>query len=251
MSLTRHRYSMRRLLHIVVALVTPLLAGCPPEVIPLRAPQTIVRSYRIGERFTVAPGGTIASVRRMTAAPMFEVAFDYEPPQHDLFQGGLDYPRLKKGMRFVQVATRADGAIGLERIGYGITRPGSFANRDTYMPVTIWVKDGVVSGSMEGRGWTDDMLFLPVTSSGVAEAARSELVFDGIDGTMLNATWREYLSGPDAPTETRPVRFDIGSRRTLEHQGLAIEVTSATPEAIELRITDDSSFLWTSDVSGS
>jgi hypothetical protein len=229
---------------ILSFLVATLIAGCLPEIVPYPATSSVDRSYALGVPRTAAPGETMITVRSMTNAPLYEVAFDYLPPQHDMFQGGLDYPHLKKGTRFIQVATMGD-AIGLARYGYGVTRAPSITNRETYMPVTIWVKDGIVTGAMEGRRWTTDMLFLPVKATGgTIEAARMELVFDGVDGTIVSATHREYFAGPGTPSESRPVRFDIASNRTFTHEGLTIEVTSATPDALVFSVVDDTRFIW-------
>jgi hypothetical protein len=226
-----------------VVLFLPVLWGCPATIIPYASQRSVERSYTVGQSRAVAPGEVMVMVRSLSDAPLYEVAFDYTPPQHDLFQGGLDYPPLAKGTRFVQVATASDGEVGLERNGYGVTRPASFG-RETYMPVTIWVEKGIVSSSMEGRRWTTDMLFLPVASTGVTEVARMELVFDRFDGRMLDATHREYFAGPAAPSATRPVRFDLSTSRTITHEGIAMEVTAASAERIELNVTDDAKAIW-------
>lgn len=226
---------------LILILLAPLFAGCPPEIIPLRSQASVERSYEVGQPRRAAPGEPLIVVRRLTSAPQYEVAFDYTPPQHDMLMGGLDYPPLRKGMRFVQVASRGDGAIGLERGGYGVTRPGSITNRETYLPVTIWIsKEGVVSGSMEGKRWTGDMLFLPLaSSSGPVEATRTEIVLDGVDGSMINATLREYEGGAAAPSTERPLRFDTASSSTIEAGGITIEVLAASPAGLEYRVVSD------------
>jgi hypothetical protein len=225
----------------LLLLLAPIVAGCPPEIIPLRTRATVERSYTIGETKRVAPGEPMIVVRRMTSAPQYEVAFDYAPPQHDMFQGGLDYPPLRKGMRFVQTASRGDGTIGLERPGYGVTRPGSITNRDTYLPVTIWItKDGVVTGSMEGKRWTTDMLFLPTKSgSAPVESMRTEIVLDGVDGQMISATYREYEGGSATPATERPLRFDTSRDRRISAEGLTFEILSESAAGIELRVLED------------
>ena len=239
--LVMNRYQLSLLL---VALA-PALAGCPPETVPFRAKSSIERSYTLGTTATAAAGTPMVSVRNLTSAPLYEVAFDYTPPQHDPFRGGLDYPALTKGMRFVQVATRSDGTIGLMRSGYGVTRSASLG-RDTYMAVTIWIApDGKVATTMEGRPWTRDALFLPVRSSGTAaEAARVELVYDGFDGTMLAVTHREFYGDTSTPTVTRPLRFDLAASRTITHNGLTLEVIDAAPSAVEYRVVSDREMKW-------
>jgi hypothetical protein len=226
---------------LILLLLAPLVAGCPPEIIPLRSQASVERSYEIGQARRAAPGETLVVVRRLTSAPQYEIAFDYTPPQHDMLMGGMDYPPLRKGMRFVQVATRGDGAIGLERGGYGVTRPGSITNRETYRAVTIWIsKEGIVSGSMEGKRWTGEMLFLPIASPPTpVEATRTEIVLDGVDGSMINATLREYEGGAAAASTGRPLRFDTAVSTTIEAAGITIEVLSATPAGLEYRVVSD------------
>lgn len=222
----------------LVLLVVPIVAGCAPGVIPLSTQGTIERSYTLEKARTAQPGEPLIVIRRMTSAPQYEVAFDYVPPQHDMFQGGLDYLPLRKGMRFVQSATRADGAIGLERTGYGVTRSESVTNRDTYLPVTIWIsKDGRVSSTMEGRKWTRDMLFLPTSGSpGLVETMRVEVLLDSVGGAMLDATYREYEGGSATPSIDRPLRFNIGDDRRIDVAGVAIVVEEATPASVRYRV---------------
>lgn len=224
-----------------ILLLAPIISGCPPSVMPYRSEGGVTRSYKIGETQTIAPGGTIAAARTLTNAPMYEVAFDYDPPQHDLFSGGLDYPPLKKGMRFIQVATRSDDLIGIEREGYGVSRAAKFTNRDTYLPVTIWISsDGIVSTSMEGRSWTRDMLFLPLKlSTAPVTASRWELIFSSSDGTLIDATFNEYEGDATTPVTSRPVRFSIAESKTIEHRGMSIEVLSATSTSLEFKVIGD------------
>lgn len=228
---------MRHILFVLLLCISPIIAGCPPEVIPYRAESSIERSYKLGETRTARPGETMVSLRQMTTAPLYEVAFDYAPPQHDVFQGGLDYPALIKGARFAQVATRGDGLIGLSRPDYGVTRAAR-GSRETFLPVIIWIdKDGVVSTSMEGKAWTQDRLFLPTARSGAAvEASRTELVFEGVNSTLIEATHKVYAG--EAVT-TRPVRFDLDDGRTITFLNFTIEVLSATPAQLEYRVLRD------------
>ena len=231
---------MRSTLLIIAVCLAPVVAGCPPAVIPYASQTSIERSYKLGETRTARPGEAIGSMRTMSNAPLYEVAFDYAPPQHDVFQGGLDYPALVKGARFTQVATRGDGLIGLSRTDYGVTRPAR-GSRETFLPVIIWIdKDGVVSSTMEGKTWTRDRLFLPTAApTGVAEASRTDLMFDNVDGTMINATHKVYSGDPANPLTARPVRFDISENRTISFLNFAIEVISASPSQLEYRVLRD------------
>jgi hypothetical protein len=218
-----------------------LITGCAPEIIPFKSSPNITRSYTVGQQATASVGQPIVAVQSVSSAPVYIVTADYTPPQHDPFKGGLDYPALTKGMRFTKVADRSDGVIGIYNPRYQVYIPGTLTRKERSEDILIWIEpSGVVSGTMEGKAWIRDPLFM--AEQGGTSNYQSELIYNGRNGETINLLFRENNNaGNPAITE---LHHRLSEGNTMTVKSMTIEVINATESMIEYRVVSDGDMAW-------
>jgi hypothetical protein len=218
-----------------------LVTGCAPEIIPFKSSPSITRSYTIGQQATASVGQPMAAVQSQSSAPVYVVTADYTPPQHDPFKGGLDFPALTKGMRFTKVADRSDGVIGIYNPRYQVYIPASLTRKERSEDILLWIEpSGVVSGTMEGKAWTRDPLFME--DHGGTSSYQSELIYNGRTGETINLLFRENINA-GSPVTTN-LHYNLSEGNMLTVKSMTIEVINATASMVEYRIVSDGDMAW-------
>jgi hypothetical protein len=218
-----------------------LVTGCAPEIIPFKSSPSITRSYTVGQQATAAVGQPMATVQSVSSAPVYVVTADYTPPQHDAFKGGLDFPALTKGMRFTKVADRSDGVIGIYNPHYQVYIPASLTRKERSEDILLWIEpSGVVSGTMEGKAWIRDPLFME--EHGSTSSYQSELIYNGRSGETINLLFRENTNAGNPVTTELHHKLSEGNIMTVK--SMTIEVINATDNTVEYRVVSDGDMAW-------
>lgn len=217
------------------------LSGCASRI-PMPKTQAVIRSYALGVVQTASVGEPIASVRNAITRPAYAARFAYQPPQWNIWNGGLDYPSITKGMRFGVIATFTDGRLEIANPKYkagnpSIPIPG---------PVTILIRpSGQPYHFPLGSSWTDDTLFAKSSEPFIEEGSfKAEILFSGLTGSTLRAVYREYADDYARPAYSTELQYNLDESKLISYKSIKIEVIEATNSRLSFKVVSDDDLPW-------
>jgi hypothetical protein len=238
--------------------VVAALAGCAPSITPLIAGRATVRDYTLGVERKASIGDPLFVIRNGIVRPGYEARRDYIPPQYDIWNGGLNYPMIAKGMLFGAVGSGPDSTILISNPDFTASNPLFSMLRDTSsirVDILIDRIGGVVNqfqhvnstsfAKLFGSQWATEPLFAPSASKFIERGGfRAEMIFTGLTGNTLKAVYREYIGDYIRPAFTTELQYNLSDSKVIAYKSVKIEILWIDNQAAEYRVLSDDDLPW-------
>lgn len=222
-----------------------ILSGCAPiTYLPVAPdPGPPIRSYEIGQSYTVPVGDVILTVRQREPHPTFQPIQRVYPPQGDM-QG---VPVFTRDQRWTAIAESPNPQ------GYYIVcERGTAEVPPCDQREHIWLHimpDGSIGDGWVNRlnrttgreqGWPDGLVFDRVMEG----PFMAELVYSGRSGDTISLMYREYVDDFARAAFTQQLNYDIGQDNTVRFRSVVIEVEDASGSQLSYRVEEDGGLPW-------
>jgi hypothetical protein len=195
-------------------------------------------NYELREVRSATVGEPIFSVQVVPQRPTYVVSQRYEPPRPALLESKR--APLVPGMIFTATARYPNGDLLLHSRTYDAML--GVRVQASGVPVG-WV---LPSGEQASRAaWTRQPLFEKADDGIPQEGAfRAEMLYSGLTGSTLRATYREFKDDFARPAFFQELQYELSESRTISYKSIRIEVLDATNMRLEYRVLDDGGLPW-------
>jgi hypothetical protein len=210
-----------------------IAAGCAtktPLMVPFRPDPVISRNYELGQVQSATVGEPIITIGSGRRVPVYTALYDYTPP---------NALPIRTGMKFHVVGTLGGDQWVVKNGSYNISHD------------LVVDRDGFLQGWHPRVGAPANIgdLQKPLFSRSEeiledGKAFRAEIVYSGISGTTLNATYREYVNDLARPAFAQQLQYEVSQEREIAFRTIRLEVLRATNSQIEFKVVSDGGLPW-------
>jgi hypothetical protein len=111
--------------------------------------------------------------------------------------------------------------------------------------------DGRVVGFYDGRGgaaggsWPATPLFAAAEGlEGQPNAFRAQLIYSGLDGNTIRATYREFSGDFIRSSFSQELQYNLAQDSTIAYKTIKIDVLQATNSQLRYRVREDGNLPW-------
>lgn len=218
---------MRRTLVLIACLAA---GGCGTIPAPYNPRPVTLKSYEMGQEQTATVGDPIFRVQTAVERPVFVTNYEYKPST---------LRAIPEGSRFATVAHfPAEGLLVVADTSYN--RAYSIVV-DTAGTPRFWYS----AGQRSPFAPLDRPLFRRGTTTGDQPGSfTGEIIYSGVTGNTLRATYREYVDNLARPAFAQELQYDLSQSKEITFRSVRIEVLEATNSGIRYRVVTDGDLPW-------
>jgi hypothetical protein len=203
---------------------------------PILPKLTATSNYVVGDTLSAGIGDPIFDVQSALKVPEY-VAIQSHDPGHIRFLRSL--PKVTEGTHYRAYAGLEGGNLVLR------------SRSDSMAQMIVITPEGKALGFFDGKKgyqggkWPDEPLFRPEESlEGQKDAFRAQMIYSGLDGNTVRATYREFSGDFIRPAFAQELQYNLAQDSTIAYKSIKIQVLQATNSQIRYKVVDDEGLKW-------
>jgi hypothetical protein len=221
------------IVRLVLAIAVLMAAGCV-TLQPVQSTPTVLTNYSVGVVCSAGIGDAIVDVQSASKIPQFVALRAHDP-------GRLRtaHPKIQQGQTFRATGRLKNGNYVIESAAFNL-----------FLAVVV-SPEGRALGYYDDRGgarggtWPKDPLFAPAEGlAGQENAFRAQLIYSGLDGRTIRATYREFSGDFIRPAFAQEVQYNLAQDSTIAYKTIKIQVLEATNSVLRYRVREDGGLPW-------
>jgi len=202
------------------------------------------KTYKIGEVQRANLGSPMLSIYSLYEFPAYKPKYEFQPPDLGLYKA----PPLKPNQRWVLAYVSKGNYIVESKeyspwVGIEIKPNGEIASKHPWINLRPTPPLRVIQSAWK---LPEPQLFIETVGHIEVGSFKAELLYNGISGSTILMSYREYVDRMDRPAFQQELRYDLNQSDEITFRSLRMKILKTTNKEIIFQVFDDGGLPWVS-----